>query len=260
MGEQDITVEKRAGVAWLRFNRPQERNAVRQATMRELCAALDEVVADKDVRAVVLGAIGKHFCAGAEFSFLDTLAAMSTTDVQRDIYTYFQGAARRLYECPKPTIAAVQGTALTVGCELALMCDFRIVTPRATFQESWIRLGLLPPLGGMKLLPALIGLGKAKQMMLRGEVVDGAEAVAIGLANDIVEPEALENAAQTLAVELAGLPEHAYREVKRGLHRGLEAGLAQEWQSNVLAQSILLGTEDFRARLASIKQATAGRG
>lgn len=255
----DIQVERRGPVGWVVFNRPEVGNAVRDETLRDLCEALDDVIGDPAVGAIVLAANGKNFLTGAELSTLDRINKLPTATVQTEVYAFAQGAARRLYHCPKPTIAAVQGMAITVGCELALACDFRIVTPGTKFQETWIRVGALPPLGGLKLLPVLVGLARAKEIALRGRPVDGEEAIRIGLASELVAEGAMTEAAQTLALELAALPSNAYREAKAGLHRGLDAPIESDWQTSGLAQATLLTSPEFRERLDHIKARMAKR-
>ena len=180
---EDIRTETAEAICQIVINRPRQHNTVRPRTLQEIGAALDAATADEAVRAIVLRAEGRHFSAGADFAFLDDLTRMSATDIKREIYAHFQGAARRLYRCPKPTIAAIAGAAVTVGCELALACDVRIVAEDAFFQESWIKLGIMPPLGGVFLLPRLIGLGRASQMVLRAQIVRAEEAGRIGLAS-----------------------------------------------------------------------------
>ena len=143
---------------------------------------------------------------------------------------------------------------MTVGCKLALACDFRLVTPSARFQESWIKLGLIPPLGGLFLLPHMVGLGRAAQMCLRGEGVGAEEAIRIGLAHELVQPEALQVRAEALAAELAALPPLAYTAAKEGLHRALESSMANEWMANVSVQSILLGTRDLKEGLQAFRE------
>jgi enoyl-CoA hydratase/carnithine racemase len=122
------------------------------------------------------------------------------------------------------------------------------------FQESWIRLGLIPPLGGMKLLPNLIGLGRANDMVLRGKAVKGEEAVRIGLAHQLAPTDGLDQAVRALALELAASSPSAYREAKAGLHRGLESGMDQEWQTNLLAQATLIASADFQEGVAAVKE------
>lgn len=99
--------------------------------------------------------------AGADLSSLQTLPDLPAARFRSQIYDAALGAVRAVFDCPKPTVAAANGAAMTVGCELALACDFRIVSPTASFQETWVRLGLIPPLGGLFLLPRLVGLGRA---------------------------------------------------------------------------------------------------
>jgi len=251
----DITVEHRGSVAFVRINRPQVANAVNPVTMQALCAALDAAIADDGVKAIVLGHTGKHFMAGADLSFLESLKKASGETARNDIYQHFQGAAKRLHLCPKPTIAAIGGAAITVGCELALACDFRLVTSAAVFQESWIRLGLIPPLGGLKVLPALVGLGVARDMVLRARAINGQEAVAFGLATELVEPGSLETRALEFANELAAMAPLAYRSAKEGLRRSADGSLDESWATNLLAQSLLIGTSDFREGVTAVQEA-----
>ncbi len=248
---EDIEIERIDGIGVARFAAG-EHNAVRHQTLAELCAALDELIGDPDVRAILLAARGRHFVAGADLTWLAQLRRLSPAEVRTQIYSAFKGAAERLYRCTKPTVAAVQGAAVTVGCELALACDFRLVGQRARFQESWIRLGLMPPLGGLFLLPRIVGLARASEMVLRGRPVDADEAVAIGLANELVPEEQLVQRSLELAGELAALPPLAYSAVKDGLHRGMESAMEHEWSVNVTAQSMLIDSDDFAEGLAAM--------
>ncbi len=254
MDYEDITVAVADRVGTLTVNRPEKGNTSRPQTLAEICQAMDMLNDDADVAAILIRAEGRHFSAGADFAFLDDLTRMSATDIKGQIYAHFQGAAKRIYHCPKPTIAAVQGAAVTVGCELALACDVRIAADTAFFQESWIRLGIMPPLGGLFLLPRLIGLGRATDMVLRGRAVKAEEAERIGLVSEVVPVDQLARRASEVAAELAAMAPQAYATVKAALHRGLETGMDAEWTSNVMAQSILLGTEDFREGLAAVKE------
>jgi enoyl-CoA hydratase/carnithine racemase len=257
---EDVRVERRGAVGWIVIDRGDGRNSLRPQTLGELCAAIDELAGDAEVRAVVLASVGKHFSAGADFSFLEELTRTPAATIKEQIYGLFQGAARRLYHCPKPTVAAVQGAAVTVACELALACDFRLVAPSAVFQEAWIKLGILPPLGGLYLLPRLIGLGRASEMALAGRGVGAEEAVRIGLASQIAaSEEALHEEVQAYATAMADLPPLAYRAAKEAMHRGLDSSMENEWSANVLAQSLLLGTGDFREGLSAAKERRAGR-
>lgn len=244
--KSDIQATRHGSVAVLKFD-VEPINAVRPKTMSDLCRELDVVRDDPQVRAVVLGHTGRHFVAGADFAFLESLKGASAQQVRDDIYRHFQGAVRAVYDYPKPVVAAIGGAAITVGCEIALACDFRVVGPRARFQESWINLGLIPPLGGLKTLAATIGYGRAADMILRGQQVGGAEAVRIGLAHQLVDDDAnLEQAALTLATELASAPPLAYQAAKAGMRRALEGSLAETFAASVSQQALLVLSQDFR--------------
>jgi len=259
MKYEDIRCEVAEGAGIISFNRPESSNALRLQTLKELCQALDELASDEQVRVVILRGEGKHFSAGADFAFLDYLIEIPATAVKDDIYRYFQGAAKRLYHCEKPTIALVSGAAVTVACELSLACDFRLISPNAMFQESWITLGLMPPLGGLFLLPRMVGLGRAKEMVLRGERIDAEKALAIGLASEVIEVDQLDARGLALAKELSSLSPIAYRSVKEALHRGLETTMASEWSTNALNQALLIGTEHFRNMVAAVKKKIQSR-
>jgi enoyl-CoA hydratase/carnithine racemase len=254
MNREDIIVTVDESIGTICINRPDRSNTVRPATLREIAAAVDELTEDSAVKVIVLRAEGKHFSAGADFTFLDELTRMSAADISSQIYAHFQGAARRIYHCPKPTLALVAGAAVTVGCELALACDFRIAADDAFFQESWIKLGLMPPLGGLFLLPRLIGLGRASEMVLQGRAIKAEEALRIGLVSEAVPRAQLLERGSQLALELAGSAPLAYSTVKVALHRGLESSMESEWAANLQSQTKLLASEDFRIGLAAVKE------
>ncbi|PJG48389.1 hypothetical protein CAF53_09145 [Sphingobium sp. LB126] len=257
-----VLIERRDGVAIVRINRPAQGNAAFPPLMKRLCEALDEVIGDPQVGAIVLSHTGRHFIAGADFNWLRTLEDASIANIRQDIYAWFQGAAKRIHGCPKPVVAAIGGAAVTVGFELAIAADFRIVTDRAMFQQSWIRLGLIGPLGSLKLLPAMVGWQMAKDIMLRMRAIGGDEAVKIGLATELVAEEDREDRAIALARELADLPPLAYRAMKEGLWQGLQSSFEDCWNMGVTNQAMLIGSEDHREGLSALleKRKPAFRG
>jgi enoyl-CoA hydratase/carnithine racemase len=259
MALNDIRVETEGAIGHLVLARSARNNALHPQMLQEICAGLDQLAAEEAVRAIVIRADGKHFSVGADFEWLGGLRATPSINVERDIYAHFQGAARRIYHCPKPTIAAVNGAAITVSCELALACDFRIVSPSARFQESWVKLGLMPPLGGLFLLPRMVGLARASQLVLRGEVVSAEQAVAWGMALEVVAEDGLVARASELAGELAALPPTAYAAVKQAMHRGLETSMEAEWSANTARQALLIGSEDFGEALLAVQERRTGQ-
>lgn len=247
-----IRVERVGVVARVVVARSDIGNASSPEMLGEIRDAFLALSEDSEVRAIVLAAEGKHFSVGADFTFLQRLSGMSASEIKGTVYANFQGAAKAIYRCPKPTLALVQGAAITVGCELALACDFRIASDTARFQESWINLGIIPPLAGLFLLPRLIGLGRAMEMCLQGRPVLAEEALRIGLVGEVIAADALAERGETLARELAASAPLAYAAAKQGLQRGLESSMEAEWQANLSNQALLLGSEDHREGLAAV--------
>lgn len=255
---QFVRVDRPAGsVAWVTVIRSDIGNASSPGMLCEIRDAFLDLNKQDDVRAIVLAAEGKHFSVGADFSFLDRVTDMSATEVKDTVYSNFQGAAKAIYRSSKPTLALVQGAAITVGCELALACDFRIAADNARFQESWIKLGIIPPLGGLFLLPRLIGLGRAMEMCLTGRPVMAEEALEIGLVGEVTTPDQLFVRGNAFAAELAVLPPVAYAAAKQAMQRGMESSMEAEWQANVTTQALLLGGKDFREGLAAVREKRA---
>ena len=258
MSEDSIQIERQDGIAILRFNRPETGNAVSPAVMKRLCQALDEVIGDPAVKAIVLAHAGRHFVAGADLDWLASLETATAIEIRDDVYRWFQGAAKRLHTCPKPVVAAIGGAAVTVGFELAIAADFRVVTDKAMFQQTWIRLGLIGPLGSLKLLPGMVGMQMAKDIMLRARAVKGEEAVRIGLATELVDEAEREPRAIALARELAALPPLAFRATKEGLWQGMQSSFDDSWGTAVLNQAMLLRSEDFAEGLAAVRERRPG--
>lgn len=253
MADDLITrVENRVG--YITFNRPKVLNSFTPDFLRTVMEAVQAFEKDKDVRVIVLTGAGEAFSSGGDKGFLDALTQMTPIEIRSTVYTYFAGAAKAIKLCSKPTIAAVNGPAVGAGCEIAVACDFRVVARKAFFCESWIDLGIIPPLGGMFLLPRLIGLGRASDMVMRGVRVYGDEAAAIGLANQVVDGEALEQATREFAEDLARKAPLALSIAKDGLRRGLESTMEGEWGFNVYAQSMLLNGPDFEEAVQAMQQ------
>lgn len=252
-GFQYIATERANGVGRITFNRPELENRYNVAMMGEIRDAVQAMAADDAVRVVVLTGAGDTFCAGADPAFLDQIAEMDTAEIKRTVYANFQGAVRAIKLCPKPTIAEVRGPAFVAGCEMAVACDFRLADETAQFREGWIDFGLVPPLGGMFLLPQLVGLTKATEMVMLGTTVDAAEAAAIGLVNQCVPADQLATEVETLAARLAAGPGRAYAVAKTGLRRAMESSLAAEWEFNLEAQTMLISGPDFKEAVAALK-------
>lgn len=233
-------------IGHLALNDPETLNSMTADMMKELIEVLDLWEQDETVRVLVLEARGRAFSAGANKDFLQEVPAISSFEIKNIIYRHFAGGTKKIRDFPKPTIAAMRGAATGAGLELALACDFRIATKDAMLAETWIHLGLMDPLGGMSILPRLIGLAKANEMLLLGERVSGEEAERIGLVNRAVEDDALESTVLSWAKRLANGAPLALQAMKEGIRRGLEQAPDAMATHNISIQSQLIHTEDFK--------------
>src|ERR1035437_1616762 len=223
-----LLIEIAHRLATVTINRPDKLNALNDDVMLESSRAIDELVADGSVGAIIFTGAGRGFVAGADIS---RLAVAQAGDLEK-FARVGQGVFRRIELLSKPVIAAVNGFALGGGCELALACHVRVASTLAKFGLPEVKLGLIPGYGGTQRLPRLIGRGAALQMILTGETSAGAEAARLGLANVVVEPDALLAAARALAATmLKNAPiaiARAIEAVDVGLDATLEDGLRLE--------------------------------
>jgi len=251
---EHIRVEIVDRVGKITFNTPKNMNALTPVMLAEVVDAVAAFEADPEVRVLLFTGEGRGFSAGGDMDFMKRLSEMSPFEIKETVYKHFAGAAKAIKLCPKPTIAAVNGAAVGAGCEIAVACDFRIASEDAMFSEAWIKLACIPPLGGMFLLPQIVGLSKATEMLMLGTQVDGAEAVRIGLANRMVPAAELDAAAMDLARQLAAGSGRAQAVIKEGLRRGMESTLAAEWEFNIYAQSMLISAGDFGEAVTAFKE------
>ena len=237
MTEQRVTVTITDGVAEVRLNRPDKRNAQDGAMFAGLVSAGERLKSEPGLRAVVLSGAGPDFCAGLDFGAFRAMRDGERLSAQVDLppgrgpaRATGQRAAYVWAELPVPVIAAVTGNALGGGLQIALGADIRIVAPDARLSVLEIRWGLVPDMTGTQLLPELVGRDVAKELTFTGRVVRGAEAVALGLATR-VDPDPRQ-AALELARSIAGRSPEAIRAAKRLLdlagRADLETGLAAE--------------------------------
>lgn len=240
-----VLVAQEDGVRTVTLNRPEALNALTVESMGDLALALEAAGADPTVRVVILTGAGAAFSAGGDLKFLQEIPAMPPARVKEVVYGTFQRVTRALRGMPKPAVAAVNGAAVGAGCEIAVAADFRIASEQPRFGEVWIKLGCVPALGGMYLLPRIVGLAKATELILTGEIIDAREALRIGLVNRVVPHAELGEAARALALSLANGPAKAIALAKAPLNRGLDSTLWAELESTVQAQLQCFGTKDF---------------
>ncbi|MFN2489171.1 MAG: enoyl-CoA hydratase/isomerase family protein [Actinomycetota bacterium] len=242
------------GVGMIRLDRPKV-NALNAEVAHALDKTVDDTANDDAVRAVVVWGGPRVFAAGADIKEMAELDAVS-------MYTYiglFQDVLTRLAELPKITVAAINGYALGGGCELALACDFRIAASDAQLGQPEIALGVIPGAGGTQRLPRLVGMRRAKELILSGRVIDADESHDIGLVDRVVPAADVMKEAEALARRYARGPTVALAAAKQAIQRGgdmdMTGGLILERQ----AFASLFATEDQRIGMSSFVEQGPGK-
>jgi len=258
MQYQNILLQQSDRVAVLTINRPEKRNALNQATRDEILRALDHLQQSDSRVLVVTGAGGKAFIAGADIGEFEGRTALTQREVmkQRRIFDAVE-------EFPKPVIAMINGFCLGGGMEFALACDIRIAADSAKLGQPEINLGIIPGGGGTQRLTRLVGEGKAMELILTGDLIDGNEAKAIGLVNDAVPIDQLQTRVMALAAKLAEKSPIALRmakeAVKTASRANLREGLDRETDLFCLAFSSEDKVEGVRAFFEKRKPDYKGR-
>ena len=242
---EPVLVAQVDGVRTLTLNRPEAMNALTLEAMRALGDRLEEAAADSGTRVVVITGAGPAFSAGGDLALLQALPTMSPAEMKEIVYGTFQRVPRLIRAMDKPVLAAVNGAAVGAGCEIAIACDLRIASEKARFGEGWITIGCVPAMGGMFLLPRLVGLAKAAELVMTGALIDAAEAHRIGLVNKVVMPPDLAPAVADLARTLADGPARALAVAKAAVNRGLDSSLDAELEAAVDDQLRCFATRDF---------------
>jgi len=235
--------EDRGAVRHLVLDRPDKRNALNLELIQELGAAIEGAAADSDVRVVVVRGEGAMFSSGMDLNDLSELSQNpgGLRAYRRPLLAWWN----LLEEMPKPTICQIHGAALGGAFELALACDFRTMAEDAVAGIMEVRVGLLPDVGGCSRLPAVVGLGNAKELIMTGKVIDGREAHRIGFANRIAPGDALDEITEAFTNELLACAPRAVGLAKRVMDAAAKPALALTLEQEVAAQETLAGSEDF---------------
>ncbi|WP_327735970.1 enoyl-CoA hydratase-related protein [Streptomyces nojiriensis] len=249
--EDEVLHRIENNVSWITLNRPEAMNAVTWDQRERVIALLAEASADPAVRAVVVTATGKGFCAGADLRGGPAGGERVAGDVARMIRLGAQRLITAVLDCEKPVLAAVNGTAAGIGAHLALACDLVIAAEPARFIEVFVRRGLVPDGGGAYLLPRLVGPQKAKELMFFGDAVPAAEAERLGLVNRVVAAEELEATARAWAERLAQGPTRALAMTKQLVNASLDGDRAASLAAEATAQEINMTTADANEGVAS---------
>src|SRR5687768_7066550 len=238
-----LRTEDRGAVRHLVLDRPDKRNALNVELIQELGGAIEDAAADSDVRVVVVRGEGAIFSSGMDLNDLRELSE-HPDDVRRyrrPLLAWWN----LLEEMPKPTICQIHGAALGGAFELALACDFRAMAEDAVAGVMEARVGLLPDVGGCSRLPAVVGLGNAKELIMTGKVIDGREAHRIGFANRIAPASELDSLTEAFANELLACAPRAVGLAKRVIDAAAKPALAVTLEQEIAAQEVLAASEDF---------------
>jgi enoyl-CoA hydratase/carnithine racemase len=254
MNEQygEVSARVDGHVAVLEIDRPPN-NFVSVQLMRDLADALFDVDAETSLRASVLAAAGKTFCAGAD---LASPAGVGGEGMKGINPLYVE--AVRLFSAKKPIVAAVQGAAVGAGLGLALGADFRVVSPEARFAANFVKLGFHPGFGITHTLPRVVGMQKAQLMCLTGRRIKGEEALAWGLADEMVPLEEVRGAALNLARELAEAAPLAVVSTRATLRAGLAEAVRKQTDHELVEQTWLRATKDFAEGVKSVNERRPG--
>ncbi len=259
MNYETLIYEKRDMVAKITLNRPQRLNALDSKLIMEIPQAIGEAARDDDVRAVVITGAGRAFCAGADFRYAEVRAGEVAPEVAEEpraasagrgtdqgylLYPFVGEAILGLQRMGKPSIAMFNGAAAGGGFELALACDMRIGSEKARFRMVFTTIGITPGAGGLWTLPRIVGLSKACKIIFSGDFVEAEEAYRIGLLDDLVPAERLEEETMTFARRLAQGPPIALRLDKAMIYKGLETDLETALNFQTACQRISLHSQD----------------
>ena len=255
-----VKLDVEDSVAIVTLNRPEVRNAVNDALRAEFIALLERIAADETVRAVVLTGAGKSFCSGGDISGMKERLKAPAGEVAFNGWRR-QGHTHKsiglLHGMPKVVIAAVNGAAAGLGCDMALACDFIVASDSAAFTMSFVNRGLVSDGGGMYFLPRRVGLARAKDLIFSGRVIDAKEALSIGLADRIAPADGLVESAATWARELTRGSAASIAFSKSILDRTFESTEEQILALSREAQAVCYTTSEHRNAVTAFLNKTA---
>lgn len=221
MEYKNLNLEVKENIGWLKMSRPEALNALNTETLNELNIAIESLYEDDSVNVIVITGEGKAFVAGADIAEMKDMDALQARKFSRTGQSVFA----KIENMEKPVIAAINGFALGGGCELAMACDIRIASEKAKFGQPEVGLGIIPGFAGTQRLARICGIGKAKELIFSGDMIDAAYAEKIGLVDKLVPPENLIEEVEKLAKKIAGNGPVAVRMAKNVINRGIDCNL-----------------------------------
>lgn len=243
MTYKTVKYEVNGHIAKITINRPDALNALNSEVLDELNLLLDEVAANKDLRVAILTGEGRSFVAGADIKEMSTLSAIEGKEFGAKGLKVF----RKLETLPIPVIAAINGFALGGGCELAMSCDFRIASEKALFGQPEVGLGIIPGFAGTQRLQRLVGPGYAKYLIYTANNIKADKAYEIGLVQEVVEADKLEETVNKLAEKIASNAPIAVRAAKEAINTGAQVDIDSAIKIEENLFGLTFSTEDQKA-------------
>jgi len=259
---QTIVLNKEGSIATITLNRPEKRNAISQHMTEELRAAIQDVGEDDNVRVLLLAANGPVFCAGVDFGSMgdrEKWEKGTMGDEFRRILRKRQQIVLGLRQLEKPTIAMIDGACVGAGVEMVCACDMRFGSEKSRFQVAYTRIGLTPGWGGNWLLPRIVGIGKACELIFTGNFMEAQDADKWGLLNKLVPSADLEKETMALATTVAGVPTIAIRLSKLQIYQGLEYDLETACEVAAGMELITTNSADHREGVRAFMEKRAPR-
>ena len=252
-----VLYEKIDNIVKITLNRAEVGSALDLNLTRDLFLAISEVKSDSSIKAVVLTGAGKVFSAGGDVNYLlDVVSELSPIQI-RDFLIELGKPIMALRELKQPVLAAINGGAVGAGFDMLLHCDLRIAAEKAVMGPTWVRNGIIPVMGGLYLLSQFVGRTKATEMILRGQLVSGEEAKQIGLVNESVPQDRLEEESMNIARDIAQKAPLAVAIIKDGLQRCMDWNLQNELEHALYLQASCMKTEDFKRGLRAFLEKKA---
>jgi len=257
VAESFVTYEQQDRLVTMTFNRPEARNAIgAMQDCQEVIAALERAQADRRVSCIILTGAGSCFSAGGNLKAMKARSGIGRLEQPDSTRANYRRGVQRmisaLWECEVPMVAAINGPAIGLGLDIACTCDLRIAADCARFAASFIKVGIVPGDGGAWILPRVVGLGRAAELILTGDAIDAAAALAINLVTSVVAGTNLLAAARELAARITVNPPRALRLAKRLLREGQQQRLSDVLELSAALQALAHETHDHAEALDAL--------
>jgi enoyl-CoA hydratase/carnithine racemase len=250
----ELLLDIKNGVATITINRAKKRNSFTDDMVKQWIAWLDELKTNDDAKVIVFTATDKTFSAGGDTGGLAEKAKQTPLQAKERMMANSQALTRKVMEIDKPVIAAVNGSAVGGGMDLALMCDVRLATASARFAETYAKMGLVPGVGGSWMLPRLIGTAAALDMFWTSRWVDAQEALSLGIVNRVFADETFRDEVKAYAEALAQAAPMSVRYIKRLVHQGMSTDLHTHLDTLSSHLALIRTGNDHQEAVAAFKE------